>query len=107
MTREARPSSKRTAVPADGAVRTFRLRYADEDLLVVSAPVQVHRPETLSPAQLEVAQAVARGASNAAIARARGTSVRTVSNQVSAIFARLGVTSRQQLAAAMARTPRR
>jgi DNA-binding NarL/FixJ family response regulator len=87
-----------------GAVRVFELRYGGEDLLVLSAPLEGEPPRGLTPAELAVARAIARGATNAQIARERGTSVRTVANQVAAIFKRLGVGSRAQVAAALSRS---
>ena len=42
---------------------------------------------------------VLAGLANAAIARRRGTSARTVANQVASIFRKLGVQSRAELAA--------
>lgn len=59
-------------------------------------------PTSLSPAEREVAAAIAAGCSNAAIARRRGTSVRTVENQIYGIFRKLGIGSRSELAAYLA-----
>jgi DNA-binding NarL/FixJ family response regulator len=83
-------------------VRTFRLVHDGEDLLVLSAPVTSDLAATLTPAEIEVARAIVRGASNAEIARARGTAVRTVANQVASILRRLGAGSRSQAAAKLA-----
>ncbi|MEZ4370559.1 MAG: helix-turn-helix transcriptional regulator [Polyangiaceae bacterium] len=56
-------------------------------------------PLQLTESEAEVYQALLTGASNAAIARKRGTSPRTVAHQVGAIFSKLGVSSRQELLA--------
>jgi DNA-binding CsgD family transcriptional regulator len=56
----------------------------------------------LSPAEREVAELILRGRDNASIAAARGTSVRTIANQVASLFAKLGVRSRAQFAAKVA-----
>lgn len=56
----------------------------------------------LSAAELEVAAHVIRGLSNDRIARERRVSERTVANQLRSIFGKLGVTSRSQLASALA-----
>jgi DNA-binding NarL/FixJ family response regulator len=56
-------------------------------------------PGRLTLAELEVALAVVRGLSNAAIAKSRGASVRTVANQLAAIMKKLSVSSRAELAA--------
>jgi DNA-binding NarL/FixJ family response regulator len=82
------------------------MRYDRLDLLVFSAPVEGAAPPVLTPAQLAVARAIARGASNAEIARERGTSMRTVAKQVASIFVRLGVGSRRQVAIVMSRFSR-
>jgi DNA-binding NarL/FixJ family response regulator len=52
---------------------------------------------TLSAAETGVLAELVAGRSNQAIAAARGTSVRTVTNQVSAVFRKLGVQSRAEL----------
>jgi DNA-binding CsgD family transcriptional regulator len=56
----------------------------------------------LSAAEREVLLMMLAGRSNAEIAAARGTSDRTVANQVQSVFKKLGVRSRAQLAAWMA-----
>lgn len=53
----------------------------------------------LTEAERDVALAVARGLSNAEIAKTRGASPRTIANQVAAILKKLGVSSRVALAA--------
>jgi DNA-binding CsgD family transcriptional regulator len=59
--------------------------------------------DQLTGAELQVAAALVEGASNQQIAIARGSSVRTVANQVASIFRKLGVRSRADLAATAAR----
>ena len=51
----------------------------------------------LSPREAQVAQAVARGATNKEVARALGITERTVKAHVSAIFSKLDVRDRLQL----------
>ena len=58
------------------------------------------RRALLTEAETEVALAVIRGLSNAAIARERVAAVRTVANQVAAIMKKLGVSSRVELVTA-------
>ena len=58
----------------------------------------------LTSAEREVASLIAEGRSTAEIARARGTSAHTVSNQLSALYDKLGVRSRGELAALLAGT---
>ncbi|MHB8417534.1 MAG: response regulator transcription factor [Myxococcales bacterium] len=66
-------------------------------------------PGSVTPAEREVACLLCRGASNQAIAAQRGTSLRTVANQVSSLMRKLGVDSRVQLALRLcpSRSPRR
>jgi DNA-binding NarL/FixJ family response regulator len=55
----------------------------------------------LTPAERDVASELSRGASVAAIAERRGSSPLTVETQIKAIYAKLGVGSRTELAARM------
>src|SRR5258708_30454888 len=83
--------------PVGLAARTVML--ADVEYLVLSIPFPSWEiPDSLSEAEASVALATLRGDSNKAIARGRGTSVHTVANQISRIFAKLGVASRIELA---------
>lgn len=63
-------------------------------------------PDCLSEAERAVAELVLSGRTNRDIAMARGTSVRTIANQVNAIFSKLGVRSRRMLASRFGRSPR-
>jgi DNA-binding NarL/FixJ family response regulator len=53
----------------------------------------------LSSAEAEVLRALASGLTNAQIAAARGTSPRTVANQVQSLLRKFGMQSRHQLGA--------
>jgi len=67
-----------------------------------TAAVEVDGPSSkarLSAIEIAIITAIARGESNATIARARGTAMRTVANQVARIFKKVGVGSRAELAA--------
>jgi DNA-binding NarL/FixJ family response regulator len=71
-------------------------------VLCPSAPASASPPAPwarLTPAERQVAGAVLKGSSNDAIAAARRTSARTVANQLAAIYRKLGVSSRWELAA--------
>jgi DNA-binding NarL/FixJ family response regulator len=88
---------------ARNAVRTLDLRSVPELAALFAGhapdePANGPRFERLSAAEREVARLVFQGASNAAIARIRGTSERTAANQLQAIYAKLGVHSRVELA---------
>ena len=52
----------------------------------------------MTPSELHVARLAAAGLSNADIARVRGSSVRTVANQMASVLRQLGVASRRALA---------
>jgi DNA-binding CsgD family transcriptional regulator len=73
------------------------------DTIVISIGVP-RLPPSLSAAEREVVQALLAGCSNIEIARLRGTSSKTVGNQLHAIYRKLGVGSRSELAAMLART---
>lgn len=83
------------ALPRDLTCRVLQHDGAEVALLSF---VPSHRARILTPAESEVALALVRGLSNAAIARERGAAVRTVANQVAAIVKKLGVSSRVQVA---------
>ena len=73
------------------------------DSIVISSAVVSRLPESLSAAEREVVQAAIAGRSNLEIAAMRGTSVKTIGNQLHAIYRKLGVGSRHELAALLAR----
>jgi len=92
----------RSAPPPRARATTFVA--GDERFVVLSYPLaDLPGVDDLSPAELEVVKAILGGMSNAEIARRRGRAVRTVANQVAAIFRKLGVGSRSELAAAFVR----
>jgi DNA-binding NarL/FixJ family response regulator len=73
--------------------------YVGDDVALLSMPSTPSRAlDALTHAERSIARKLVEGLSNAAIARARGTSERTVANQVAAIFRKLGVGSRAELA---------
>jgi DNA-binding NarL/FixJ family response regulator len=59
-------------------------------------------PSSLSSSESAVAELAARGLSNSEIAAERGTSTRTVANQLGSVFAKLGIASRAELPIAIA-----
>jgi len=82
--------------------RTFR--FASGDYLVLSYALRGYRaPDGLTLAERAVVDAVASGRSNAEIARLRGTSARTVANQLASVFRKLGVGTRHELVLQLAR----
>lgn len=93
MTARSRP----TGFPFDLKAALFEAEGTDWAVLSFAPARGLPVPGSLSPAEQEVLRALLAGRSNAAIARARGTSVRTVANQVAAVLRKLGVESRRQL----------
>ncbi len=71
----------------------------DGSMLVSYSAQAVSLPKTLTTAERAVASLALAGHDNAAIARLRGTSVRTVANLLARCFRKLGVSSRAELAA--------
>jgi DNA-binding CsgD family transcriptional regulator len=67
------------------------------DSIVVSAAVSP-LPAVLSESEQQIVLTLLEGRSNAEIAEARGTSVKTVANQLQAVYRKLGVGSRDELA---------
>lgn len=55
----------------------------------------------LTEVEKELVRGVAAGCSNLELARMRGTSVRTIANQIAALLAKFGVASRHQLPGAI------
>jgi len=79
---------------------------AGERIAILSWP---HSPEpttttmtALSAAEEVIVRCIAAGMSNAQIAAERGTSVRTVANQVAGLLKKLGVASRYELVVRLA-----
>lgn len=89
---------KRAAVSAD--LEMFEVKVGGEAYVVMSLPTGTTGPmDELSAAEREVANDAAAGLSNAAIAKMRSRSPRTIANQLASIFRKLGVSSRAELAA--------
>jgi len=69
-------------------------------LLVLShrlVPLDLRAAAPLTDAELDVAELAARGRTNNEIAAIRGTSVRTIANQMAAILRKMGLGSRREL----------
>ena len=80
-------------------VATFNLEIEGVELVVLSRPTKRKALVALTRTERAVAMGLVRGESNARIAERRGTSTRTVANQVATIYRKLGVGSRRELAA--------
>jgi DNA-binding CsgD family transcriptional regulator len=93
------------SLPAPSGLRAARFQVAGEEVVVLSFAVAPRvLPESLSRAEREVALEMIAGQTNRQIAAARGTSVRTVANQVNAILRKTGASSRAELIAGTRRT---
>lgn len=73
------------------------LVVGSQRFLVIGVPADGRTEGELTAAERDIAARAAEGQSNRAIGDARGTSARTVANQLQAIFRKLGVTSRAEL----------
>ena len=81
------------------------MRVGDDELAVLCVSVDDSLLlEGLTTAEMQVALELIHGKSNAEIARQRGTKERTVANQITTIFRKLGVASRTELLAMVMRT---
>lgn len=90
------------AVPPPSALRSAEFVRGGVEYLVLSYDVgALPMPESLTPAEQAVVRQIVDGQSNAVIALARGTSIRTVANQIAAIFEKVGVSSRAELVAVL------
>jgi DNA-binding CsgD family transcriptional regulator len=88
------------SAPAPANLRAARFTVAGKEIAVLSYPLPpADLPKSLTKAEREVALAIFAGRSNAEIAVQRGTSPRTIANQVASLFAKLGLRSRNELAA--------
>lgn len=86
-------------------IRISTLWVGDTELVVVSVPKpDPANLEILTAAEAEVATLALQGLSNFGIAMERGTSERTVANQLASIYAKLRVNSRAELLAALVET---
>lgn len=66
------------------------------DTIVISAP-EPGLPGRLSQSEKDIVRAAIGGRSNAQIAQTRGTTTKTIANQLYTIYRKLGVNTRQEL----------
>jgi len=86
----------------DATVRGGLLRVDDSEVFVLSMPTLTDRlPAGLTGAERAVAMLLLEGLSNREVAQRRGTSVRTVANQVASLFRKLGVNARTEMVGAL------
>ena len=78
------------------------MQFGEDTYAVISVPICDERiPVPLSETEREIAGHVLQGQSNQEIAEARGSCAATVRNQIHALFRKLGIHSRTQLAMAL------
>ncbi len=107
MTSESRLEVAAVAEPDELAApvtpRVVRFRVGESQFAVLSVPLaDGSAMAELTPVEREVATLAAAGLTNADIGRSRGTSERTVANQIASILRKLRVGSRYELAARLA-----
>jgi len=95
----SRPGKPHSPAAEEG-VRVTRFRVGGDELVVVSEPtVRATDFPTLSEAERDVAFLATSGYSNKAIAARRGSHPQTIANQLTAIYRKLGVSSRAEMVA--------
>jgi DNA-binding CsgD family transcriptional regulator len=100
--REA-PPKVAPALEAPAGLTASRFDVGGDEYVLLEWPAAtIIAPACLTLAERKVMELLLGGLSNAAIATARGSSPRTVANQVASIFQKLGVGSRAELFARLA-----
>jgi len=96
-----RPSSRETEPrpPPGLSAETFEL--GNLQFVLFELPLELGAPASFTPAERAVLRHIARGLSSREIARERGSSERTVANQLASMYRKLNVNSRQELIAAL------
>lgn len=89
--------SRRAAAQPPAGLTVNRFRAGDSELAILSFPVSLDRQ--LTSTEHEIVEGLLKGKRTAEIARERGTSQRTVANQIASIYYKLGVRSRWELVA--------
>lgn len=88
-------------VMASSSTKLLGLRLGDVELVVISL-ADAEGTASLTAAERAIVRLVIAGCSNKEIAAQRGVSVKTVANQLAAIYDKLGVCSRFELASLLA-----
>lgn len=88
-----------------GARASITAHEGTEHLVLSFEPPRPALPASLTDAELSIAHLSLAGLTNPQIAAARGRSPSTVAKQINAIYRKLGVQSRTELAARIAERP--
>lgn len=99
---EASARSSQRSEPADVQIQFVNI--AGRKYAILSHALEESDLPALGAQERAVIEAALAGKSNAQIAAERGTRSRTVANQLASAYRKLGVGSRQQLAALRARS---
>jgi DNA-binding CsgD family transcriptional regulator len=98
------PRALEVRIDAPAGLEVWRLDAGPDQFALLEWPCETALPAgALSRAEREVLALLLDGSSNAEIAAIRNRSTRTIGNQVGSIFRKLGVGSRSELFAALAR----
>lgn len=79
------------------------LQVGGHELVVVSVPAPQVPADELTAAEQSVVRGIAEGLTNAELAERRQVARSTIANQIASIFRKLGVSSRAELLARLAR----
>lgn len=103
----ARAPLRRAYSQADelGCVRLVRQAEAELRAARGRPPKRTHADDELTPSELRIAELAAAGTSNREIAATLFLSVRTVETHLTSAYRRLGISSRHELADALAQAP--
>jgi DNA-binding CsgD family transcriptional regulator len=94
----ARAKKKRTVVVPPSSLHARRFEIEGDEYVLLEFPWPATKlPKTLSVAERDVTRLATEGRSIVEIAKARGTSEHTVSNQLRAVYKKLGISSRAEL----------
>jgi DNA-binding CsgD family transcriptional regulator len=101
------PAGEAPITPPPG-LRVYRTRVRDTEYAVLAIPLKRDAwGAKLTNAERQILALACQGLSNEALAARRGTSPRTVANQLQSIYRKLGIVSRFELACGSASRRRR
>jgi DNA-binding CsgD family transcriptional regulator/tetratricopeptide (TPR) repeat protein len=106
---QAREQLRRAVERATNCGATPLVQRAETELLATGARprrISLSGPESLTPSELRVARMAAEGPTNREIAQALFVTPKTVEVHLSSVYRKLGISSRSQLAAALAEPAR-